>query len=1055
MNPLLAGSPAFLRRILCCLLALASGRVAAAEPPADHPLWLRHPAVSPDGTAIAFTAGGRIWRVPVAGGVAVPLTDADQYSTRPVWSPDGSMLAFAAKPHGNFDLFIMPAGGGKITRLTYHSADDQPCAFSPDGSVVYFASSRLGSPETILAGGYANSDQLYAVPALGGRSRLVIPTPALAVSADPRGGQLLYEDRPVYENEWRKGAVSDGAHDIWLYDLAKKTHRKLTDFRGEDRNPVWTPDGSGYYYLSERSGSFNVWRAGLKPGARPVQVTAHRETAVRFLSVANNGTLVYGLEGEVWCRPAGAKQAARVPVRLPPGADRPSTTTVSANDYLTEMKLSADGTQVAVVARGEVFVLSTRTGATRRITRTAAHERDVSFAPDGRSLVYVSERDGDMNIYEATLDEGTGTVVERKLVDTAGDVLYPKISPDGRLLAYLADRNQLRVLNRTTGATVTALPAGYFYSYQDDDMSFEWSPDSRWLTATVGSVVTNQDIVLLDASGRAAPMTVTHSGYHDAGPRFSPDGKAVLWASGREGMRHADATTGQLDIYLAYLTRAGFDAKDEADGANWQPQPGGIEQRTKRLTPFSLTPLLYALSAGHDSLLVVEKSPAGKAVARRFDVATGESTVLFTKPLADAYAVDATAQQLYALAGGAVEKTDLATGTTTTFPLDTTMDVDVHAEAAHWFNHFWRLTKLKFYEPTLHGRDWDALRTRYARFLPHLENWEDFAEMMSELAGELNASHMGCYYLKPPPLADHTASLGVHFDDDYTGPGLRVAAVLPGGPADLPGSRLGPGTLILAIDSELINEFTNLDQLLNGMADTAVQLLIQPPGSKTTLIETVVPITGPQAVALSYARWVAGRKALVEKLSGGRLGYVHLPAMDLDTYKRAYGEVIGDYRNKEALVIDVRYNAGGNLHDQLVTLFTGELLAGFTNRDNEVVGRIPSGRWARPTALVQNAASYSDGSIFPHLYQRQKLGPVVGDRTPGTGTAVWWMLPMKGALKWGIPQLGARDFKTGWFENREIVPDVAVANDPGALAAGRDPQLEAAVGVLLKKLPRR
>ncbi|HEY0864394.1 MAG TPA: S41 family peptidase [Lacunisphaera sp.] len=1036
-----------------CVLAVAGA--ASAQTPAENPLWLRHPAVSPDGTAIAFTAGGRIWRVPVAGGVAVPLTDADQYSTRPVWSPDGSMLAFAAKPHGNFDLFIMPAGGGKITRLTYHSADDQPCAFSPDGSVVYFASSRLGSPETILAGGYANSDQLYAVPALGGRSRLVIPTPALAVSADPRGGQLLYEDRPVYENEWRKGAVSDGAHDIWLYDLAKKTHRKLTDFRGEDRNPVWAPDGSGYYYLSERSGSFNVWRAGLKPGARPVQVTAHRETAVRFLSVANNGTLVYGLEGEIWCRPAGAKQAARVPVRLPPGADRPATTTVSANDYLTEMKLSADGTQVAVVARGEVFVLSTATGTTRRITRTAAHERDVSFAPDGRSLVYVSERDGDMNIYEATLDEGTGIVVERKLVDTAGDVLYPKISPDGRLLAYLADRNQLRVLNRATGATVTALPAGYFYSYRDDDMSFEWSPDSRWLTATVGSIVTNQDIVLLDASGRAAPMTVTHSGYHDAGPRFSPDGKAVLWASGREGMRHADATTGQLDIYLAYLTRAGFDAKDEADGADWQPQPGGIEQRTKRLTPFSLTPLLYALSAGHDSLLVVEKSPAGKAVARRFDVATGESTELFTRPLADAYAVDAAGSQVYALAGGAVERTDLATGTTTSFPLDTTMDVDVHAEAAHWFNHFWRLTKLKFYEPTLHGRDWDALRTRYARFLPHLETWEDFAEMMSELAGELNASHMGCYYLKPPPLADHTASLGVHFDDDYAGPGLRVAAVLPGGPADLPGSRLGPGTLILAIDSELINEFTNLDQLLNGMADTAVQLLIQPPGSKTTLIETVVPMTGQQAVALSYARWVAGRKALVEKLSGGRLGYVHLPAMDLDTYKRAYGEVIGDYRNKEALVIDVRYNAGGNLHEQLVTLFTGELLAGFTNRDNEVVGRIPSGRWARPTALVQNAASYSDGSIFPHLYQRQKLGPVVGDRTPGTGTAVWWMLPMKGALKWGIPQLGARDFKTGWFENREIVPDVAVANDPGSLAAGRDPQLEAAVGVLLKKLPRR
>jgi tricorn protease len=200
---------------------------------------------------------------------------------------------------------------------------------------------------------------------------------------------------------------------------------------------------------------------------------------------------------------------------------------------------------------------------------------------------------------------------------------------------------------------------------------------------------------------------------------------------------------------------------------------------------------------------------------------------------------------------------------------------------------------------------------------------------------------------------------------------------------------------------------------------------------------------------------VAERKALTEKLSGGRLGYVHMPEMDLAAYKQTYGEVIGHYRDKEAIVIDVRYNKGGNLHDQLVTLFTGETIAGFTNRDQQVVGRIPTGRWARPTALVQNAAAYSDGSLFPHLYKRQKLGPVIGDRVPGTGTAVWWMFPMKGALKWGVPQLGARDFSTGWFENQETVPDVLVTNDPAAIAAGRDPQLEAAVRELLKKLPRR
>lgn len=1024
--------------------------LAAAEPPAEPVQWLRYPAVSPDGSTIAFAARGRIWRVPAAGGEARPLTEDDAYATHPVWSPDGSRLAFAAKRHGNLDVFLVPADGGRITRLTYHSADDIPTAFSPDGELVYFTSARLGSPQTVLAGGYVQSDQLYTVPVIGGRNRLVIPTPSLAAVPDARGESVLYEDRPVYENDWRKGAVSDGARDLWLYSLARKTHRRLTDFRGEDRNPAWAPDGNGYYFLSERSGSFNVWKSGLQPGAKPEQVTAHRDAPVRFLSVARDATLIYGLDGEIWRKPAGKGAAQRVPVRLP--APTASAAAPDAGEPPTEMAVSRDGRQIAVVTHGEVFVLSTETGASRRITRTPAHERNVSFSPDGRSLFYISERGGDMDLYEAVLGD---PVVERKLVDRAGDVLYPKISPDGKRLAYLADRSRILVFDRAAGTTTEVLAPGHFYSYTDEDVGFEWSPDSRWLVATVGSIVTNQDIALLDASGKTPPMPVTRSGFVDRGPVFSPDGKAVLWASGRERLLQADSGKSQLDLYLAYLTRAAFDAKAEPDGDAWKPQPVGIEQRTKRLTPSALTPLLYTLLPGNESLLVVDRAPNGKAAVRRFDVATGEPTELFTRPLADSYALDAARRQLFALAGNAVERTDLATGETRVFPLDTPVEADPRAEFAYWFGHFRRLMKSKFYEPGMHGRDWDALGARYERLLPAITTWEDFAEMMSEMAGDLNASHTGCYYLKPAPIADRTASLGLYFDDGYEGPGLRIAAVLPGGPADITGSRLRPGVVILAMDTEILDGHSDPDQLLNGMADSAMLLLLQIPGAKQTEIETIVPITLEQAAALRYAQWVAERKALTEKLSGGRLGYVHLPTMDLETYQRAYGEVIGDYRDKDGLVIDVRYNEGGYLHDQLITLFSGETVAGFANRDRELVGRIPAGRWARPTALLQNASSYSDGSIFPHLYRREKLGPVVGDRVPGTGTAAWWIAPMKGALKWGVPQLGARDNKTGWLENQEIAPDRLIRTDPAAIAAGRDPQLEAAVAELLKKLPRK
>jgi tricorn protease len=1054
---------------LISLVLLSLSVLSAAEPSDGRPLWMRYPAVSPDGATIAFTYGGQLWTVPATGGDAVALTTGEFYTTSPVWSPDGGEIAFASKRHGNLDVYVMPAKGGEMKRLTQHSADDRPTAFSPDGKLVYFSSPRLGSARSVHVGTYEGSDQLYSVPAVGGRSRLVLPTPGLFAVPDATGKQLIYENRPVYENEWRKGAVSDGAHDVWLYDAAKPAHRQLTTFRGEDRNPVWGTDGRSFYYLSERSGNSNVWKSSLEGDANPEPVTRHEKGAVRFLSIARDGTLVYGLEGEIW-RLAPGSEAEKVAVKIRRGEVTNETFKVTGDDQLSELELSADGTQIAIVARGEVFVVSTATATTRRITHTPAHERNVGFSPDGRTLVFISERDGDMDVFQATLGDAAmkdfaapGEIVEKKLVDTEGDLMYPKISPDGKKLAYLADRGSIRVLDLASGATVTPLPPGLIYSYVDEDVSFNWSPDSRHLAATTGAIVTDQDITLLDATGATPPTPLTRSGYTDSDPRFSPDGRAVFWTTDREGLREADDKTGQQDLYLAYLTREDYDVArsgkadpDRKAVGDWKPQLNGIEHRTVRLTPFSVDPLSATLTADGSALVFLDRESNGTAVVRRVDVSSHAASEVVTLPaIPDDYTFDATAANLYSLSAAGLEKTDLTTGKTTAIPLDTRMDVDPRGELTYWFTHFWRLTKFKFYEPTMHGRDWDGLRGHYERFLPHLQTWEDFAEMMAELAGELNASHMGCAVLKPSPNAADTASLGVHTDDTHTGPGLRIAAILPGGPADLSDSPLAPGAVILAINGETIGAESDADAMLDGIAGTRIELLVHPADGGTPVKESLVPITLKEAFALADERWVDERKAMTEELSGGRIGYIYIPEMNTESYRRAYSEVTGDYHDKEGLVIDIRYNMGGNIHDQLITLFTGEVYAGFTTRDDRVVGRIPTGRWAKPTALLQNASAYSDGSIFPHLYKSGGLGPIVGDAVPGTGTAVWWMYPMKAALKWGIPQLGAKDFKTGWFENSEIVPDIVARNDPDSIAAGKDPQLEAAVVELLKKLPVR
>lgn len=1060
------------RSFICFGLALvATLAVPAVIAAAPEPSWLREPAVSPDGTRIAFTYGGQIWQVAASGGEAVPMTSGEFYCTRPVWSPDGRCLSFACKLHGNLDVFTMPADGGEIHRLTFDSSDDKPYAFSPDGKLVYFAAPRLGDVNSVHTGTYANSDQLYTVPAEGGRSRLLVTTPALEVSVSPDGGRLLYENRPIYENDWRKGAQSDGTHDVWLYDIKANTHRKLTTFRGEDRDPCWAP-GGGYYYLSEQSGTFNIWQG--TEGSDPRQVTRHSVSPVRFLSVANDGTLVYGWDGQIWRKPADGSDPKSVPVQIRQTSLVHGSFPADAGGYLTEITPSADSKQVALVARGEVYVLSTETGRSRRITSTPAYEQAVNFSPDGRSLAYVSERDGDMDLFVASLGEkdmtsfaSPGLITEKKLVDSDGDLLYPRFSPDGKRLAYLANRSSIKVLDLATGTTVDALPEGSIYSYADGDVTFSWSPDSRWLTATAGSIVSQQDIVLLDVFGKRPPAYISQSGYADSDPRFSADGKAILWTSGREGLRRADATTGQLDIFIAYLTQQAYDASRAPEAASttgpaatrpgdgdWQPQIDGIEHRTRRLTPFSITPAFFATTPDNKSLVFVDVQSNGQAVCYRVDLRSGARTQVFTRPVATDLTADKAVNSLYAPCPGGIEKIDLANGNSRTFPVTLPIELDPRGEMAYWFQYFWRMTALKFYEPGLHGVNWKQVRERYAKFLPHIHTWEDFAEMMSEMAGELNASHMGCFWLKQEPLSDQTASLGLHYDDSYSGAGMKVAAVIPGGPADLAGSHIAPGALILAVNGEPIDEKTPIEQFLNRTEGQPLALTVQPKDGGATVKETVVPVSSATALALTYQCWVDERKAMTKKLSGGRLGYIHIPEMEEGAYKRAYSEVIGDCRDKEGLIIDIRFNRGGNLHDQLITLFTGDVYAGFTNRQGELIGRMPSGRWAKPSTLIQNAGAYSDGSIFPHLYQNQKIGPIVGTRVPGTGTAVWWMYVMNGHLKWGIPEIGAKDFKTGWFENQEIVPDILIDNDPESIAAGRDPQLEAAVKNLLQQLDR-
>ncbi len=1082
LSPVLAG---LLLAGLSPALSGAAPSIAQADP-SDRPLWLRRPAVSPDGQHIAFVYGGQLWRVPAGGGEALPLTSALFSASTPVWSPDGQRIAFSATRHGNADVFIMPAAGGDIRRLTTHSAADTPYAFSPDGKAVYFGSMRLGDPKVAFGGQLMGASiQLYSIPAAGGRERLVIPVPALDASPSPDGRFILYTNLSSSENEWRKHAVSEATRDIWVYDTQNGAHRPLTTWRGEDRDAVWSADGKSIYWLSERSGSFNVWKQAVEGEAKPAQVTFHTTHPVRFLSRTNQNDLVYGYDGEIWKLAHDAKEPRRVEVRISQGSLLGGSFFAKMNEEVSELAASADGSQLAVVARGEIFVVEAASGKTRRITNTPQHERNVSFSPDGKALLYVSERDGRYDAYETTLDVpgatsllAPGALKETRLTDTKTDITEPAYSPDGKGIAYLENRTRLVVMDRATKQTVTVMPPGLSYSYQDGDLPFVWSPDGRWIAATTGSVVTSFDVSLIDASGKKPPVNLTRSGFHALGPLFSPDSQAVYYQNTRDGLQTADSKAAQMDVYATFLTQAAYDAakhladqiaapaepKADAKAAAeapakqepaWEPELDDLASRTVRITPFSSSVQAFKIAPDGQSLVLVSVSPLSGMTGYKIPLDKPGVAPLFTKaPSAVAsYPTDGKGENLFFVGATGIEKVNLATGTASTIPFSAEMAYDRQGEMRWFFDHVWRMTQQKFYRADMGGVDWNLYRKEYEKYLPHISRGEDLAELFSEMAGELNASHMGSSYKAPVTYGDDTASLGLYYDHAYTGPGMKIVDYLKTGPAGRADSRLRPGAIVLAVNGEPIREDMDIHPLLNRLAGQPVRLTIKPAGGGEPVDEIVTPEPFVNGLVKAHDRWVSQRQELTEKLSNGRFGYVHIAAMDTANYQKFVNDLFGRYADKEAVIVDVRFNGGGNLATRLIADLSAQSAGHAVDREGHILANIPTTRWTKPSILLANAFSYSDGSIFPHLYKQAKLGAFVGEPVPGTGTAVWWMdLLPGGRFKYGIPEIGHKSPDGRFFENTEDQPDVLVRRGPDAIEDGRDEQLEAAVSTLLKQL---
>ncbi|MBQ3609482.1 MAG: PD40 domain-containing protein [Bacteroidaceae bacterium] len=1077
-----------MKRQLIGVAALALSLQAYA---ADDAAWMRYPAISPDGTQIAFSFKGDIYTVATNGGRANQITTNPAHDTRPIWSPDGKQIAFASDRLGGMDIYLVDKEGGIPTRLTTHSGNETPLAFKDNAHILFQANILPATDDMQFAS--AQFPQVYEVSTAGGRPVMFSSMPMEDISLSADGKTLLYHDKKGYEDAWRKHHTSSITRDVWMCNLqGERSYKKLSTFNGEDRNPVWA-GADTYYYLSEQNGSFNIYKANVN-GGKPVQITRHEKHPVRFLTRAANGTLCYGYDGGIYTlKEGGQPQKVNVQV-VTDKIDRDIIRQIK-NNGATQIALSPEGKEVAFILRGDVYVTSTEYKTTKQITNTAQQERNVDFAPDGRSLVYASERDGVWQLYQAKLgnkEEKLFTyathIEEERLTQSNVTSFQPQYSPDGKEVAFLEDRTTLRVINLATKQVRTVMDGKFEYSYSDGDQWYQWSPDSRWiLTNYIGiGGWNNKDVALVNASGNGEIHNLTQSGYNDTGAKWVLDGKAMIWESDRAGYRSHGSWGAHGDIYIMFfdleayerfmLTKEELALVEEAEKEQKNEKKEDTGKKGKKDAAKTddkkdeVKPLTFDLDNCRDRIvrLTRHSSSLGDAVLSKkgdklYYQASFErgsdlwcqdlkenSTKLVMKNIGYGQMIpDKKGEHFYLCTRGGISQVTVKDGKSKSVSFEALFDYKPAQERQYIFDHAWQQVKDKFYKEDIHGIDWEGYRDAYRRFLPNINNNYDFQELLSEMLGELNGSHTGArYYASGPALA--TANLGVFYDDTYTGKGLKIKEIMKKSPFAIIKSEVTEGCIIEQIDGQTIEAGMDYFPMLEGKAGKKVLLGIYNPANGKRFNVSVKAISSGEQNNLLYNRWVERCRKMVDKLSNGQIAYVHVKGMDSQSFRTVYSELLSDKnRQKKAAIVDTRHNGGGWLHDDLATLLSGKEYQRFVPQ-GQYIGSDPFNKWVKPSCVLVCEDNYSNAHGFPWVYKELGIGKLIGAPVPGTMTAVWWETQIDPSIVFGIPQVGCVDMRGQYAENNQLQPDIEVYNKPEDALKGIDTQLATAVQELMK-----
>jgi tricorn protease len=1073
-------------------------------PHASATKLLRFPNVWHD--RVVFSYAGDLWTVGTQGGTAVRLTSNPGLELFAKFSPDGRFIAFTGQYGGDEQVYVIPSGGGTPKQLTYYPAagplaerwgyDNQVYGWTPDGTAVLFRSARDGFMLT--------DSKLYTVPASGGAAT-ALPMPVSgAGDFSPDGKKIVYS--PLWRDFRSEKRYQGGwANDLYIFDLTHPSLLQVTNDPRTDRDPMWI--GDAIYFNSDRTGVFNLYRYDIAT-RRTEQLTHYQDWDVRWPSSDAEGQIVYESDGELHIYDTRDGRDRALAIVVPADATTTRPQTVNAADNIESLSLSPGGERVGIVARGDVFSVPVEHGVTRNLTQSSsAHEREIAWSSDGKRLAYVSDRGGEEEIYVQSQD---GNDPAAQLTSGSAQRYYaPQWSGDDKRIAFSDNTGRLDVIETATRrrSTVARDPA-------DLSQDYRWSPDGQFLAYSLNDPNGFSSIYVWSAAdGKSRRVTPRLFNAHS--PAWAPNGELLYYLSEREyqpllsTIEFDFATDRQTGIFAVTLRKdvknpfgirddepgdarkdADQDAEDSATeggktsakqskkgGSGASPKAAmkidfeGIEERAIRV-PLEADNLSN-LEVGEENLLYQRSGPTYygresnvKPTVMSFSIKDREAKNV----VEDVTEWSATADGKHVLAQlsskeikyfkvGASDDDDDNAKTVSLAGLVTT-----HVPVAEWreiFAEVWRRYRDYFYVENMHGYDWKQLREKYQPLLDFVGSRADLNYVIAEMISELTVQHA---YIEGGdlglPKRPYVALPGARFELDTKSGRYRIAKIFAGqneeeryrSPLMEVGVDAHVGDYVLAINGRDLKAGTDPYELLQAVPNQPVEWRVSATADgKAARTIRYRPLNSEND--LLYFAWVTDNRARVDRMSQGRLGYIHIPDMGeagiREFIKWWYPQV-----RKEGLVVDVRDNGGGNISELLIERLSRTLHGTNFARNHAAADTYPRVVQPGPKVALINEDTSSDGDIFAYAFRQWKIGALVGKRTWGGAVGITDHGPLLDGGAVFVPEFGTADENGRWIiEGHGVDPDIVVEQDPVEVMGGRDPQLERGVQELMKLLP--